>query len=267
MRIGFLGAGNLARAMVQSLLKEGDQTPSDLRCLSGSGATAQRLSDDLGIALAESRQDLFEQSDIIVLAFKPQHLETISEEDSKLASGKLIISVLAGRTLNSLSDHFPSARNIARVMPNTPAKIGKGVSAFCYAENPSEEDKASVESLLESFGYAYQVDEPQMHIATALSGCGPALFFRFIDVLANAAAEKGIPKDLALEVAIKTGLGSLELMRQSNQDPQTLIDEVVSPNGVTHALLESLKNSDWHYGLENGITDAVNRSIELAGER
>ena len=266
MKIGFLGAGNLARAMVQALLQSKLCQPNDISCLSGAGQTAKTLSEDTGIVLASSRQALFQNASIIVLAFKPQHLETVTKEEGSFATDKLIVSVLAGRTIQSLSDVFPSATNIARVMPNTPSKIGKGVSAYCYAKPPSKEESEKVEKLLNSFGSSYEIEESEMHIATALSGCGPAVFFQFIDSLAKAAEKRGMPKKLSLEVAIKTGLGSLELMKQSDQDPQELIDEVVSPNGVTHALLESLKASNWHGILDTAIEDAIGRSQELAGE-
>ena len=103
-----------------------------------------------------------------------------------------------------------------------------------------------------------------MHIVTAVSGCGPAVFFQFIDHIAQAAEKRGLEHDLAATLAIETGLGSLQLMQRSNQAPSQLVDEVVSPNGVTHALLTSLADSDWSGIIDTAIEAAVNRSTELS---
>ncbi len=264
MSIGFIGAGNLARAIVIGLLDNNVFTSGEVKCISGSGKTAQALSQETGIGLSSSRLDLLNQSNTIILAFKPQHLDTITEEEGYAAKNSLLISVLAGRTLASLRSAFPLARNVVRVMPNTPSRIGKGVSAYCYDEPPTNEDRKIVESLLGALGTSYEVKESQMHIVTAVSGCGPAVFFQFIDFIVKAAETHGLEQFLATQLAIETGIGSLELMKQSGQLPSELVDEVVSPNGVTHALLESLKSYHWSETIQNGIDAAVNRSEELS---
>ena len=264
MITGFIGAGNLARAIVIGLLDKRVLGSDELLCASGTGATAQSLSQEIGIGLASSRIDLIKRSQTIVLAFKPQHLDTITSEESAVAQNNLVISVLAGCTLESLQAAFPHARNIVRVMPNTPSRINKGVSAFCFQQAPSDEDRQFVENLLKALGTCYEVQESQMHIVTAVSGCGPAVFFQFIDHIAQAAEKRGLERDLAATLAIETGLGSLQLMQRSNQAPSQLVDEVVSPNGVTHALLTSLADSDWSGIIDTAIEAAVNRSTELS---
>lgn len=264
MITGFIGAGNLARAIVIRLLEKQVLSADELLCVSGSGTTAQALSQDTGIGLASSRIELLERAQTVVLAFKPQHLETISSDESEISQNSLVISVLAGRTLESLQAAFPNARNIVRVMPNTPSRIGKGVSAYCFRETPSDEDRQLVASLLGALGTCYEVRESQMHIVTAVSGCGPAVFFQFIDHIVQAAEKRGLGRELATTLAIETGIGSLQLMSQSGQSPSELIDEVVSPNGVTHALLTSLSDNDWSGIVDTAMESAVNRSIELS---
>lgn len=264
MKTGFIGAGNLARAIVLGLLEKGVLKANEISCVSGSGITAAALSGETGIGLANSRVDLISQSQAIILAFKPQHLDTITKEEGEAANDTLILSVLAGRGIDSLQAAFPSARNIVRVMPNTPSRIGKGVSAYCFQKSPSDEDRRIVESLLEALGRSYEVQESQMHIVTAVSGCGPAVFFQFIDFIATAAEEHGLDHSLAAQLATETGLGSLELLKQSKQLPSELVDEVVSPNGVTHALLKSLESSNWSGIIDRSIRAAVDRSIELS---
>lgn len=264
MSTGFIGAGNLARAIVLGLLEKGVFATSEINCVSGSGATATALAKETGIGIAPSRLELLAQSDTVVLAFKPQHLDTITVEEGAAAKDALIISVLAGRTIASLQSAFPSARNIVRVMPNTPSRISRGVSAYCFATPPNSSDRQLLESILGALGSSYEVKESQMHIVTAVSGCGPAVFFQFIDFIANAAEKHGLEHCLAARLAIETGIGSLELLKQSGQLPSELVDEVVSPNGVTYALLKSLESSDWSKTISDGIAAAVSRSEELS---
>ena len=254
----------MASAIIKGLINNKTCAPKDILCVSGSGTSAKILSDTTGIQLAESRKQVIAESEIIVLAFKPQHLETITEDEAKAATGKPVISVLAGRTLESLSTAFPDSANLVRVMPNTPSKIGKGVSTYCFAKAPSTQESNQLETLLTALGTAHIVKEEQLLIATAINGCGPAVFFQFIDFMAQAAEKRGLDRELATQLAVETGIGSLELMLQSSSTPAELVKEVVSPNGVTHALLEGLKRQSWSTVIDTAIDDAVNRSIELS---
>lgn len=254
----------MARAMVKGVLTQGSYKAAEICCVSGSGSTAAALANETGISQSDTRLELIERSSTVIVAFKPHHLETISASEAEAATDKLVLSVLAGRSLESLQEALPKARNIVRVMPNTPSQIGRGVSAYCFHRSPSDEDKLEVVSILSALGSAHEVQESQMHIVTAVSGCGPAVFFKFIDLVAKAAARRGLDYSQATQLAIETGLGSLELMRQSNQSPSDLVDEVVSPNGVTHALLTSLDNDHWPEIVEKSIQAAVDRSEELS---
>ncbi len=254
----------MARAMIAGLLDKGLLSKGSLSCVSGSGKTAQSLAEKTGIGRAATRLELLQDSQTIVLAFKPQHLDTISSEEGAAAEDRLVVSVLAGRSMESLRAAFPLARNIVRVMPNTPSRIGQGVSAYCFLESPSSSDRQWVEALLGALGTYHEVREEQMHVVTAVSGCGPAVFFQFVNFIADAASKRGLDRNTATQLAIETGVGSLNLMAQSDRSPAELVDEVVSPNGVTHALLTSLSESEWARIIDQGMDAAVKRSIELS---
>lgn len=264
MRIGFIGAGNMARAIASGLTQNETCKTGEILCVSGSGKGASLMAEKTGAIVADSKESLIASSDIIILAFKPQHLETISEAEARAAKGKLVISILAGRTLDSMQSVFDNAANLVRVMPNTPAQIGKGVSTYCFLNTPSKAEKETVETILASLGTAYEVEEEQLHIATVINGCGPAFYFRLIQLLGEAAEKRGLDKNLAMKLASETGIGSLELLNASGRNPQDLIDEVVSPNGVTHALLTSLDKNGLPEILDTSTQDAVDRSIELS---
>ena len=264
MKIGFIGAGNMGRAIASGLVSKGASRPSDIVCVSASGKGAARMAEKTGARIAASKAELIEASDIIVLAFKPQHLETLTAEEAALAKGKLVVSVLAGRSLESMKAVFPTASNLVRVMPNTPSQIGKGVSTYCFLNTPQSAEAEAVDTLLSSLGTAYEVREDQLHIATVINGCGPAFYFRLIQLIGEAAEKRGLEKELAMKLAAETAIGSLELLQSSKRDPQDLIDEVVSPNGVTHALLVSLDRNGLPSVLDTAAEDAVARSVELS---
>ncbi len=264
MKIGFIGAGNMGRAIANGLVAKATCKSEDLLCISASGKGSAIMAEKTGATIAKSKKELIEQSDIIVLAFKPQHLETITAEEAEAASGKVVVSVLAGRTLESMKAVFPKAANLVRVMPNTPSQIGKGVSTYCFEQTPSDMQKRNVDEVLASLGSAYEVAEDQLHVATVINGCGPAFYFRIAQLISESADRRGLDKELALRLAAETGIGSLKLLMASKREPQDLIDEVVSPNGVTHALLTSLERQGLPSIIDQSTQDAVNRSIELS---
>lgn len=254
----------MGRAVANGLVAKGVCQAGDLQCISASGKGAAIMAEQTDGIVAASKLELIESSDIIVLAFKPHHLETITSEEAKAAEGKLVVSVLAGRTLDSMKSVFPNAANLVRVMPNTPSQIAKGVSTFCFQNDPSEAELETVNTVLSSLGTAYKVSEEQLHIATAINGCGPAFYFRIAQLLGEAAEKRGLDKGLAVRLAAETAIGSMELLLASERDPQNLIDEVVSPNGVTHALLTSLDRQGFPAMIDQSAQDAVDRSIELS---
>lgn len=265
MKVGFIGSGNMARAIANGLRQSKTCNAEDISCFSATGAGAKKMSEQTGASVASTKLALIEASDVILLAFKPQHLETITSEEAAACEGKIVISVLAGRTLDSMYQVFgDNAANLVRVMPNTPSQIGKGVSTFCFHHEPEAAHREATEAVLASLGTAHEVEEGQLHIATVINGCGPAFYFRLVQLISETAATHGLDAELAAKLACETGIGSLELLNRSAKDPQTLIDEVVSPNGVTHALLTSLDRNGLPAVIENSAADAVNRSIELS---
>lgn len=255
----------MGRAIAKGLAEAKVCGAGELLAFSATGAGAERMAREAGAEVAPSKQALIEASDVVVLAFKPQHLETIEAAEAAAAAGKIVISVLAGRSLESMATVFgegPAA--LVRVMPNTPSQIGKGVSTYCFLSEPSDSQRDAVRTVLETLGTAYEVEESQLHIATVINGCGPAFYFRLVQLIGEVAQENGLDAALARKLAAETGIGSLELLNGSGRDPQDLIDEVVSPNGVTHALLQSLEKNGLPGLMRQSAADAVGRSIELS---
>jgi pyrroline-5-carboxylate reductase len=263
-KIAFIGAGNMAAAIVTGLLAKKVCAPADIACLGGSGASAQKLSDRTGVRLAFTPDDLLATADIVVVAFKPQHLATLDPRLASLTAGKLVISVLAAKTLARLSTAFPSARNIVRTMPNTPSAIGAGMTGWCPLNPLTPADRDTVLSLLRAVGREVEVPENQMEALMGVSGCGPAFVFEFTAALREAGVAAGLDRDTAQMLAVQTLLGSSRLMAETGTEPETLRNQVTSPNGTTFAGLKRLEAHHFRAIIEETVRAAKARAEELA---
>jgi pyrroline-5-carboxylate reductase len=265
-KIAFLGAGRMASAMVQGLLARKAATPADLSCLSGPDSTAADLAARTGIALARSTDELLAGADAVVIAFKPQNLADADPRLADLTAGLLVLSILAGKRLIRLQRSFPRARNIVRCMPNTPAQIGAGITAWCAAGPLASGDRETVVTLLGAMGRSVEVPESQMDAVTGLSGSGPAYVFEFAAALRDAGVAAGLSVETAGALAFETVLGSARLLAQRNLAPEKLRDEVTSPNGTTSAGLRSLSEGGFRDLIRQAVLAAAARSRELSAD-
>jgi pyrroline-5-carboxylate reductase len=264
-KIAFLGAGNMAAAMVEGLLAKGTP-PADLACLSGSGRTAAALAAKTGIRLAAGLQELLAGADALVVAFKPQHLAGADPQLADLTAGKLVISVLAGKPLSRLGEVFPRARAIVRAMPNTPSQIGAGITGWCSGPL-APADRAIVELLLGAMGQSVEIPETQMDALTGVSGSGPAYVFEFAAALREAGIAAGLDPAVAEQLAIETLLGASRLLARRLASPEKLRDQVTSPNGTTFAGLQRLAARDFRGMIQETVFAAKARAQELSREQ
>lgn len=263
-RIAFLGAGNMAAAIVEGLLAQTPAARSQLACLGGSGATAAALAARTGIALAPSLDALLASADLLVVAFKPQHLASADPRLAELTAGKLVVSVLAGKKISSLARVFPRARNVVRTMPNTPAAIGAGITPYCAAQTLSGPDRAAVEQLLGACGGFLELPEDSMDAATAVSGCGPAFLFEFVAALRDGGVAAGLPADVSARLAVETALGASRLLAHKKLDPEILRNQVTSPKGATFAGLQRLEAGNFRALIRDTVLAAQARAAELS---
>lgn len=263
-KIAFLGAGNMAGAIVDGLLATNAAAKTDLTCFSGSGRTAAALATRTGIGQAHTADDLLREADTVVIAFKPQHLTTVDDRLAGLTAGKLVISVLAGKKLATLSRAFPRARNIVRTMPNTPGQIGAGMTGWCVQQPLSGQDRATVEQLLAALGASIEVAESDMDALTAVSGSGPAYVFEFAAALRDAGVAAGLSRPTAEKLSVETLLGAARLLARKAIDPETLRNQVTSPNGTTFAGLQRMAAHDFRGMVRETVAAAKARSEELS---
>lgn len=263
-KIAFLGSGNMAGAIVDGLLAKNAATPADLICLGGDDDTAAKLQARTGIAVAPTPDELLAEADTLVVAFKPQHLGTADPRLAPLTVGKLIVSILAGKRISSLTRAFPKARNIVRTMPNTPGQIGAGITAWCSRDPLLGQDRTMVEKLLHALGESVEVPEDDLDAVTGVSGSGPAYVFEFAAALRDAAVAAGLTRPTAEKLAVETLLGSARLLARKKIDPEILRDQVTSPNGTTYAGLQRMKAGDFRGLIRETVLAATARSKELS---
>jgi pyrroline-5-carboxylate reductase len=266
-KIAFLGAGNMAAAMIEGLLEKSPADRAALICYSASGKTSSALGKRTGIAVATTLDDLLADADLLVVAFKPQHLAGADPRLATLTRGKLVVSVLAGKKLARLNETFPEARNIVRTMPNTPAAIGAAITPFCSLRPLVSGDRALVEKLLGACGHYLEIAEEHMNGVTALSGSGPAFVFEFAAALRDAGVAAQLPVDVASQLSIETLLGAARLLARRKIDPETLRNQVTSPNGTTFAGLRRLEAGNFRSLIRDTVLAAQARAAELSNER
>ncbi len=264
-KIGFIGGGNMAEAMIKGLLagsfpagKIMASEPSDLR--------RTHLVDAFGIKLADNNRELMEQCDIIVLSIKPQIADEVLEEVASVyRNDKLIISILAGVTTGAIEKFFQGSPRVVRVMPNTPALVGEAASAICRGHYAGQEDLDTVKQLFELVGIVQLIDERQMDAATGLSGSGPAYIYIVIEALADGGVREGLRRDVAHALAVQTVVGAALMVRETGEHPAILRDQVCSPGGTAITGVSTLEKNGLRTTLMEAVSASATRSRELGG--
>lgn len=264
-KIGFIGGGNMAEALIKGLLS-GSFPPERIMASEPSDSRRAHLIEAFGIQLAENNLELMEKSDIVVLAIKPQIVVEVLEEVAGVyTDDKLIVSILAGVTSTTIEKFFQGAPRVVRVMPNTPALVGEAASAICRGHHASKEDLAVVKQLLETVGMVQLIDERQMDAATGLSGSGPAYIYTVIEALADGGVREGLRRDVAHALAVQTVVGAALMVRETGEHPAILRDQVCSPGGTAITGVSTLEKNGLRTTLMEAVSASAARSRELGG--
>ncbi len=266
LKIGFIGAGNMGRSIIQGLAQGKsthtvlvhDKHPSNLN----------DLLENQVISLVENNLELCLQADIVVIAVKPQAIQqTLLEcHGFNQENPPVFISVAAGVTTSQIRKYLQLKETapVVRVMPNTPSTIQLGMSGL-FGENLTHEHKAIIEEIAGAIGaWVWIEEEKQMDLVTALSGSGPAYFFYFCEQLISAAQKLGLSKDIATQLTLNTCIGASSLAKQASVDLQTLREQVTSPGGTTQAGLSVLQSVDLDQTMLNVLKAAATRGKELS---
>lgn len=264
--IAFIGAGNMARALIGGLASSG----SDQRIIATDpdASSRQAIASELGIeAFADNRAAVAE-AETVVLAVKPQVIDKVlGELAGAIDPGALVISVAAGIPVSRIRNALGADQPVARAMPNTPALYGVGATGLFVAEGASADHRNQARRLFEAVGIVAEIgDERLMDVVTAVSGSGPAYFFALAEALTRAGTQAGLEPDTARALAEQTAAGAGRMLAESQADAATLRQRVTSPGGTTAAALECLTRGDLDALVRSAVEAAVQRGRELGGD-
>ncbi|MFC3882818.1 pyrroline-5-carboxylate reductase ProI [Bacillus songklensis] len=264
-RISFIGAGSMAEAMIAGLLQQRQISKQHIMVTNRSNdERLEYFRNQYGIKTTRDQQRLLEQADIIVLAMKPKDLaEGLTAIKQYVHEHQLIITLLAGISMNSITSLLEKPIPIIRAMPNTSATIGLSATAIAKGEYATNKHLVLASRLFETVGIVSIVEENLLHAVTGLSGSGPAYVYYLVESMEKAAHEIGIDTAVAKDLILQTIIGAAEMLKQSSKEPGVLRKEVTSPGGTTEAGIQKLKAFCFQEGLIECIKRATERSTEL----
>lgn len=261
MKIGFIGLGNMANAMIGGMLSKKMVEAGDIVGSARTRETRAIMEKKYGIKTAEDNSSVARSADILILAVKPQFFDqVIPEIRDAVREDALVVSIAAGKTIADIEALFGRKIKLVRCMPNTPALVGEGCSGLCRNERVSDEEMAGCRALMESFGMAAEVPEKLINAVAGVSGCSPAYVFLFLEALADGAVAAGMPRKQSYAFAAQAVMGSAKLMLETGKHPGELKDMVCSPAGTTIEGVRILEER----GFRGAVMDAVKASVEKA---
>jgi pyrroline-5-carboxylate reductase len=264
LRIGFLGAGQMAAALARGWLAAGLVAPGTCKASDPVPAARARFQEQTGCPAIADNREVVNASDVLVLAVKPQTMPGLLDDIRNYVTARhLVISIAAGITLKQLADGVCANHRLARVMPNTPCLVGESAAGFAVGPGARPDDTALVEKLFNAVGKAFALPEPLLDAVTGMSGSGPAFVYVMIEALADGGVRMGLPRDAALTLAAQTVLGSARMVLETKQHPMVLKDAVASPGGTTIAGLHALERGGFRAAVMDAVEAATRRSTEL----
>ncbi len=259
-KIGFIGCGNMATAIISGLITSKLANPQNVYVTDISVEATSNINERFGVQVANDCAEIAHKCDVIIPAVKPHQYEAVIESISDLVKPDVIvISIAPGKTIWTIDSYFGKETKIVRTMPNTPAMVGEGMTAYCVSENITADEEKFVAELLSSFGRCEKVSEYQMDAVVGVSGSSPAYVYMFIEALADSAVASGLSRSQAYTFAAQAVLGSAKMVLETGLHPGVLKDMVCSPGGTTIDAVSTLE--------AEGFRSAVFKAAKTASEK
>ena len=259
MKVGFIGCGNMAKAMIHGMLGSKKVQPQEMIASAKSEKTREAISSQIGIRAAKTNTEVLEFADIVFLAVKPQYLEAVlTEIRGAVRPFQVFVSLAPGKTLDWLSQRLGSETKLIRTMPNTPAMVGAGMTGLCVNSHVTESETSLVCELCNTFGRTEVVPEALIDVVVGVSGSSPAYVFLFLEAMADAAVADGMPRAQAYEFAAQAVMGSAKLMLETGKHPGELKDMVCSPAGTTIEAVRVLEEK----GFRSAVIEAQKACVK-----
>ena len=261
-KIGFIGAGNMAEALIKGVLANRLYTKDEVIASEIYEARRKQISDELGIKVVASSDEVIKSADFIILAVKPQQVkDVLTASKDSFTDKHLLMSIAAGVKISTLKSYVPDCK-IVRVMPNQPCMVLASASAFSCGSDVKAPEKDKVKAVLDAVGISMEVKEDLLDAVTGLSGSGPAYAYMIIEALADGGVLMGLPRDVSVKLAAQTLLGAAKTILETGEQPGKMKDIVCSPGGTTIEAVKVLED----YGIRAAMIAAVTASAEKSKE-
>jgi len=257
----------MAEAMIGGLISKGVFKKDEIIACAPSEGTRDRISAAYGVKMYEKAADVVDKTDLIVLAVKPKSVDALfTEEKVCIGKGKILLSIVAGLTLEKMNSYVPDAK-IVRAMPNHCCMVLECTTGYTCGPGLTEKDKKKIDSILSAIGLAVEIPESQMDAITGLAGSSPAFMYMVIDAMADAGVLNGIPRDQAIKLAAQSMLGSAKMVLETGKHPDQLRDEVCSPGGTTIVGVKILEDMGLRSAISSAVDGTIERSREMSGKK
>jgi pyrroline-5-carboxylate reductase len=264
LKIGFLGAGKMATALAKGFVSAEIVSPREIIASDPFDTARKNFAGEVGAKTVAANSEVAKCANVLILATKPDQVSAaLAEISGAFTKNHLLISIAAGVTLAKLEAALPAGARVIRVMPNTPALVGEGASAFALGKNATAADGELAKKLLSAVGVAFQVKESLLDAVTGLSGSGPAYVYQFIEALSDGGVAAGLPRDIATKLAAQTVLGGAKMVLETGQHPGALKDQVTSPGGTTIEGLHALEKGRLRATVMSAVRAATEKSRKL----
>ena len=261
MKLGFIGTGNMAGAIMGGVIKSNVFKPEEIIGADLFAPGREKVKALYGINVTDSNKEVIEKAEVVILSVKPQYYESVISEIKELVRPEqIIVTIAPGKTLGWLAEKFEKDVKIVRTMPNTPAMVGEGMTAACANEHVTKEELDYVCRILSAFGKVEVVGEHLMDVVVAVSGSSPAYVFMFIEAMADAAVSGGMPRPQAYKFAAQAVMGSAKMVLDTGKHPGELKDMVCSPAGTTIEAVRVLEQK----GLRSSVIEAMMACVDIA---
>lgn len=266
MNISFIGGGNMASALIGGMLQQGISA-TQISVVEINAEVRKKIKDNFGVIGVEDLADGIADSNIVILAVKPQQLYSVAKQIAPLLKSHLVISIVAGIRTKDICRWLHGYQQIIRAMPNTPALARSAVTGLFSLPEVNSEEKQSAENILKAVGTVLWVKhEEQLDAVTAISGSGPAYVFYFMEALQQAGKELGLNDNQSHQLSIETFLGAAKLVKISKEEPSALRARVTSKNGTTEYAIKAMENDEINKRIVRAIHASYKRSRELGNE-
>ena len=263
MKLGFIGTGNMAGAIMGGIIKKGIIPAEEIIGSDIMETGRNHVKELYGIQVTADNKEVAEKADVLVLSVKPQfYAETIQEIRESVREDQMVITIAPGKTLAWLEEQFGKKVKLVRCMPNTPALVGEGMTGVCCNEEVSDAEMQDVLKILESCGKAEMLPERLIDVVVSVSGSSPAYVFMFIEAMADAAVADGMPRAQAYRFAAQAVLGSAKMVLETGKHPGELKDMVCSPGGTTIEAVRVLEEK----GMRSAVIEAMKACVKKGRE-